>query len=117
MQPRLSGYTPSPLVYRGRVYAVNDNGVLQVADAKTGAEIYKARVGGGGLTFSSSPLASRGVIYCVSEDGDTFVIRAGDAYDEIAKNSLGEMSLATPAADAESLYLRTQTRLYRIHAR
>ena len=117
MQPRLSGYTPSPLVYRGRVYAVNDNGVLQVADAKTGAEIYKARVGGGGFTFSSSPLASRGFVYCVSEDGDTFVIRAGDAYEEIAKNSLGEMSLATPAADAESLYLRTQTRLYRIHAR
>ena len=45
------------------------------------------------------------------------MIRAGDAYEEIAKNSLGEMSLATPAADAESLYLRTQTRLYRIHAR
>ena len=60
LQPRFSGYTPSPLVYRGRVYAVNDNGILQVADAKTGAEIYKARVGGGGHTFSSSPLASQG---------------------------------------------------------
>ena len=31
--PRFSGYTPSPLAYRGRIYAVNDNGVLQVADA------------------------------------------------------------------------------------
>jgi outer membrane protein assembly factor BamB len=53
-QPRFSGYTPSPLVYRGRVYAVNDNGVLQVADARTGADVYKARVGGGGRTFSSA---------------------------------------------------------------
>ena len=34
VQPRFSGYTPSPLVYRGRIYAINDNGVLQVADAK-----------------------------------------------------------------------------------
>lgn len=113
-QPRFSGYTPSPLVYRDRVYAINDNGILQVADAKSGAEIYKARVGGGGHTFSSSPLASRGLVYLLSEDGDTFVLRAGDRYDEVARNVLGEMSLATPAADADSLLIRTQTRLYRI---
>jgi outer membrane protein assembly factor BamB len=116
-QPRFSGYTPSPLVYRGRVYAVNDNGILQVADAKTGAEIFKARMGGGGYTFSASPLASQGRIYLVSEDGDAFVLRAGDKYDELARNSLGEMSLATPAADADSLYVRTQTKLYRIKSR
>ncbi len=109
-----SGYTPSPLVYRGRVYAINDNGVLQVADAKTGVEVYKARMGGGGHTFSSSPLASEGLIYLTSEDGEGFVLRAGDKYDEISKNSLGEMSLASPAADADSLYVRTQTKLYRI---
>jgi outer membrane protein assembly factor BamB len=114
LQPRFSGYTPSPLVYRGRVYAINDNGILQVADAATGAEVFKARMGGGGHTFSSSPVASQGLIYLTSEDGDTFVIRAGDRYDEVAKNSLGEMSLATPAADADSLYVRTQTKLYRI---
>ena len=115
-QPRFSGYTPSPLVYRGRVYAINDNGILQVADAATGADVYKARVGGGGSTFSSSPVASQGRIYLLSEDGDTFVLGAADKYQEIAKNSLGEMSLATPAADADSLYIRTQTRLYRIRA-
>ncbi len=115
--PRFSAYTPSPLVYRGRIYAVNDNGILQVADAKTGAEIYKARVGGGGHTFSSSPLASRGRVYLLSEDGDTFVINAGDTYDEIGRNSLGEMSLATPAVDADSFYVRTQTKLYRIRNR
>jgi outer membrane protein assembly factor BamB len=116
-QPRFSGYTPSPLIYRGRVYVVNDNGILQVADAKTGKEIYKARMGGGGHTFSSSPVASQGHIYFTSEDGDTFVLRAGDRYDEIAKNSLGEMSLATPAASADSFFVRTQTKLYRIRDR
>jgi outer membrane protein assembly factor BamB len=114
--PRFSAYTGSPLVYRGRVYAVNDNGVLQVADAKTGAEIYRARVGGGGRTFSSSPLASDGRIYCVSEDGEAIVLRAGDKYDEIARNHLEEMSLASPAADSDALYLRTQSKLYRIRA-
>jgi outer membrane protein assembly factor BamB len=114
--PRFSAYTGSPLLYRGRLYAANDNGILQVADARTGKEIYKARVGGGGVTFSSSPLASAGRIYLLSEDGDTFVLEAGDEYEELGKNSLGEMSLASPAADADGLYLRTQTKLFRVQA-
>jgi outer membrane protein assembly factor BamB len=115
--PRLSGYTPSPLVYRGRIYVVNDNGVMQVADAKTGKEVYKVRVGGAGNTFSSSPVASKGRIYSLSEDGDMVVFEAGDEYKELAKNSLGEMSLASPAVDADSLYVRTQTKLYKLTAR
>jgi outer membrane protein assembly factor BamB len=113
-QPRLSGYTPSPLGYRGRVYVINDNGVMQVADSKTGAEIYKVRVGGTGNTFSASPIASDGRIYALTEEGDTIVFAAGDEYKEIARNSLSEMSFASPAADADSLYLRTATKLYRI---
>jgi len=110
--PRFTGYTPSPLAYRGRIYAVNDNGVLQVADAASGAEIYKARVGGGGHTFSSSPIASAGRVYVASEDGDVFVLGAGDRYDELAHNQLGEMTLASPAAAGDRLYVRTQTKLY-----
>jgi outer membrane protein assembly factor BamB len=115
--PRFSAYTSSPLAYRGLLYSVNDNGILQVADARTGKEIYKARVGGGGSTFSSSPLASAGRIYLLSEDGDAFVLEAGDAYKELAKNAMGEMSLASLAADASSLYLRTLTKLYRLQDR
>src|SRR5262245_5818626 len=114
--PRFSAYTSSPLLYRGRLYAVNDNGILQVADARTGKEVYKARVGGGGTTFSSSPLASAGRVYMLSEDGDTFVLEAGDEYKELGKNSVGEMSLAAPAADADGLYVRTLTKLYRLRA-
>jgi outer membrane protein assembly factor BamB len=113
-QPRFSAYTSSPLLYRGRVYSINDNGIMQVADAKSGKELYKARVGGGGLTFSASPLASNGRIYAVSEDGDIIVFEAADEYKELAKNTLGEMSLATPAVDADSFYIRTATRLYRV---
>jgi outer membrane protein assembly factor BamB len=110
--PRFTGYTPSPLAYRGRIYAVNDNGVLQVADAATGAEVYKARIGGGGHTFSSSPIASAGRVYVASEDGDVFVLGAGDRYDELAHNRLGEMVLASPAAAGDRLYVRTLTKLY-----
>jgi outer membrane protein assembly factor BamB len=117
-QAKLSAYIPSPLFYRGRLYVVNDNGIMQVVDAATGREVYRARVGGVGNTFSSSPVASNGRVYILSEDGDTFVFDAGtDTYVERAKNSLGEMSLATPAPVGNGLLVRTQTKLYRVQAR
>ena len=112
--PRASAYTSSPLVYRGRMYVVNDNGILTVFDAQTGKEIYKARAGGSGNTFSASPWAADGKVYLLSEDGHTFVIEAGDKYVELSKNSVDEMSLASPALAPNTIFLRTQTRLYRI---
>ena len=112
--PRASAYTSSPLVYRGRMYVVNDNGILTVFDSKTGKEIYKARAGGSGNTFSASPWAADGKVYLLSEDGHTFVIEAGDKYVELSKNSVDEMSLASPALAPNTLFMRTQTRLYRI---
>jgi outer membrane protein assembly factor BamB len=112
--PRASAYTSSPLLYRGRVYVVNDNGILIVLDAQTGREIYKERVGGTGHTFSASPWAIDGKIFFLSEDGVTIVIEAGDTYLELAKNDLGEMSLATPALAPDAMFVRTMTRLYRI---
>ena len=117
IHPRASAYTSSPLVYRGRMYVVNDNGILTVFDAATGKEIYKARAGGSGNTFSASPWASDGKVYLLSEDGHTFVIEAGDKYVELAKNSLDEMSLASPALAPNAMFMRTQTRLYRIGGR
>ena len=113
-QPRAAAYTSSPLAFGGRVYAVNDNGVLQVFDARSGREIYKARVGGVGNTFSASPWTYGGKVFFLSEEGDTFVVNPGDRYEEVAKNSLGELALASPAVTRDGLFIRTQTRLYRI---
>jgi outer membrane protein assembly factor BamB len=113
-QPRAAAYTSSPLVFGGRVYAVNDTGVLQVFDATTGKEIYKARVGGIGNTFSASPWAYGGHVFFLSEEGDTFVVQPGDRYDEVARNSLGELALASPAVTRDGLFVRTQSKLYRI---
>jgi len=113
-QPRAAAYTSSPLVFGGRVYAVNDTGILQVFDAKTGKEIYKARVGGVGNTFSASPWVYAGKVFFLSEDGDTFVVNPGDRYDEVAKNSLGELAFASPAVTRDGLFVRTQTHLFRI---
>ena len=53
-------------------------------------------------------------VFALSEEGDTFVFRAGPKYELLGKNSLGEMCLATPAIARGSLVIRTASRLYRI---
>jgi hypothetical protein len=42
------------------------------------------------------------------------VLAPGDEYREVARNSLNEMSFASPAISGESLFMRTATKLYRI---
>ncbi|HUR19411.1 MAG TPA: PQQ-binding-like beta-propeller repeat protein, partial [Vicinamibacterales bacterium] len=112
--PRASGYTPSALVHKNRVYLVHDLGTMLVLAADTGKEIYRARVGGVGHTFSASPIATGNHIYFPDEEGTTVVIEAGDTYKEIAQSDLGEMMLASPAVAGNALFLRTETKLYRI---
>jgi outer membrane protein assembly factor BamB len=114
LQPRVSGYTPSALVHAGKVYAVHDTGILNVLDAKSGKLVYRARVGGGGHTFSASPVGFGTRVLLLTEEGVSFVLDAGDAYKEIARNDLGEMSLASPAIAGNALYIRTQSKLYKI---
>ena len=112
--PRASGYTPSALVHEGRAYLVHDTGVLTVLDARTGQQIYKVRVGGGGQTFSASPVGAGHRVLLLTEEGTTFVLDSGAEYKEIAKNDLGEMSLASPAVAGDALYIRTESKLYKI---
>ena len=50
----------------------------------------------------------------MSEDGDTYVIQAGPEFKVLGKNSLNEMTLATPAVARGSLFVRTASHLYRI---
>ena len=40
------------------------------------------------------------MIFAMSEDGDTYVIKAGPEFKVVGKNSLNEMTLATPAVVA-----------------
>ena len=78
-------------------------------DAKSGKQVYKVRVGGGGQTFSASPVAAGSRIYFLSEDGVTFVLDTGDVYKEVARNELGELALSSPAIAGNALYIRTQS--------
>jgi len=108
-------YNPTPIVYGDYLYVLYDRGMLSCYDAETGREIYSRRqIDPGAREFTASPVANHGRIFCLSEDGDTFVIQAGPQFKVLEKNALDEMCMATPAAHRNSLIIRTMTKIYRI---
>jgi len=108
-------YNPSPIVYGDYLYVLYDRGFLSCYDAKTGQEIYsRQQIAAGATAFTASPWANNGKLFCLSEDGDTFVIQAGPEFKVLGRNPLNEMCMATPAAVRGGLIIRTLTTLYRI---
>jgi outer membrane protein assembly factor BamB len=103
--------TPSMLPLGQRVLCVSDTGIVTCWDARTGKEHWRGRLGDG---VSASPIVADGRVYIVGESGATFVIATEDEFSVLAKNDLGERSLATPAVSGRALFLRTETQLYRI---
>lgn len=113
--PQAGPYNPSPLVYGEYYYTLLDRGFLTNHRARTGELIYdKHRIERGAAAFTASPWAYNGKIFCLSEDGDTFVIQAGPQFKLVGINSLNEMCMATPAISKGSLIIRTASKLYRI---
>ncbi len=67
-----------------------------------------------GASFTSSPWAYNGKIFALSEQGDTYVIRAGREFEVLGVNSLDDMAMASPAIVGDRLLIRTRTKVYSI---
>ncbi len=112
--PLLGTYNTTAIVYGDIFYTLLDRGFLVAHDAQTGEEIYgrqRLEIGNG---FTASPWAYNGKVFLLSEDGETYVVRAGREFEILHTNLLSEMTLATPAIARGSLFIRTQSKLYRI---
>jgi outer membrane protein assembly factor BamB len=111
-----TAYVPSPILYGEHVYLMTDRGILTCLDARTGAVKYE----GGRIpipaTFTASPIAFDGKLLLTSEDGDTFVLRAGPKHEVLRTNSVGEPVYASPAVADGSIFIRGEKNLYRIAA-
>jgi outer membrane protein assembly factor BamB len=104
-------FTPSPLLVGDELYMVSDIGVLSCLDARTGATLWQARVPG---NYSASPVFADGRIYLQSEEGVTTVVAPGKEFRRLSASRLDGAMLATMAVSNGSLFIRTDTHLYRI---
>jgi len=88
-----------------------DAGIAQCIDIKTGKEIWRKRIDG---QYSASPIYADGKIYFFSEEGVATVLAADQEAKVLARNTLPEGFMATPAIAGDAFYLRTKTALYRV---
>ena len=111
-QDKSSPYNPSQIVYGDYLYTLYDRGFLTCHDAKTGEEIYgKRRLTPGG-SFTASPFAYNGHLFLLSEDGLTYVVKAGPEFEIVERNPLDELTMACPAVAGDKLLIRTGSKLY-----
>jgi outer membrane protein assembly factor BamB len=110
-----TSYTASPALHDGRLYVIADNGMLSVFDVKTGQPHYLQARLPQPYNFKASPLVANGRVYLATEEGDVVVVKAGNAFEVMATNTLTDQSfVASPIALGNDLFLRSRTHLFRI---
>ncbi|HEX8149492.1 MAG TPA: PQQ-binding-like beta-propeller repeat protein [Pyrinomonadaceae bacterium] len=109
-----TAYVPSPILYGDYVYFLTDKGIMTCLDARTGEVKYEGGRPPVPATFTASPVAFDGKILLTSEDGDTFVIKAGPKHEVLRTNSVGEPVYASPAVADGKLFIRGEKHLYAI---
>jgi len=110
---RGGAYNPTNIVYDDYLYNMSMGGRLSCYKALTGELVYREVVAGAsGITASA--IASNGKLYYSTEKGDVFIVKAGQKFELIAKNSMNDVIMATPAISDDRLYFRTQKYLISI---
>lgn len=103
---------PSPIVFEGVLYMVNDGGIVTTLNPETGELIKQGRLTGALGAYYASPVAGGGHLYFVSERGAVAVLPPGGDLTPLVVNDLGEDCYATPALVDGKIYLRTREALY-----
>ncbi len=103
---------PSPLLYQGALYIVNDAGIATTLDPATGEVRSQGRMKGAIDNFWASPVASDGKIFMVSDSCKVAVMKPDAILEPMAVNDLDDQCSATPAIADARIYIRTRSALY-----
>lgn len=102
---------PSLVLVEDLLYMVNNDGIAQCVEARTGEPVWRERIEG---NYSASLVCGAGRIYFFNRNADATVIATGRRFDRLAFNQLDGELMATPAVAGSALFIRTGTHLYRI---
>jgi outer membrane protein assembly factor BamB len=106
---RILPYVPCMLAWNDLLFAVSDKGFAICDQAQSGKEVWNEHLTNG---FTASPVLIDGKVYAASEDGEVFVFPAAGTFKLLAKNTLGERVMASPAVADNRLFIRGQEHLF-----
>ena len=111
---KMGPYHPTPIIEQNVLHILYDRGFMAAYDPKTGEEVYGKKRIPNGRAFTSSPVTYGGKLFCLNEDGVTFVLQAGPDFEVLHQNPLADddMGMATPVIIGDKLLIRTSKRLY-----
>ena len=109
-----TAYVPSPILHGRYLYLMTDKGLLTCLDAVTGEVQYEGGRVPVPATFTASPIAIGDRLLLTSEDGDTFVVKAGAAHEVLATNPIGEPVYASLAVARGTIFIRGEKHLFAI---
>jgi outer membrane protein assembly factor BamB len=105
------GKYASPILVDGLIYTVAEESFLTCLDAASGQTVWTERIGG---KYAASPIYADGRLYFFDQQGTTTVIKPGRALEVLARNTLDDGFMASPAGSGKAFFLRTRTHLYRV---
>ncbi|HEY7180011.1 MAG TPA: PQQ-binding-like beta-propeller repeat protein [Blastocatellia bacterium] len=112
-QTRGMSYTPSPVLYDNKYYALTDNGMLSCFNAATGEPYYQQQRLPQADSFKASPVAAGGNLYLASESGVITVVKMGEKFEVVATDTLADqMFVASPVVAEGEMFLRSKTHLF-----
>jgi outer membrane protein assembly factor BamB len=109
-----TAYVTSPIAIGDYLYLFTDTGITTCLDARTGTVVYEGGRVPVPATFRASAVSFGDKFLMTSEDGDTFVVRAGPRHEVLRTNSLGEPIWASPALANGTIYIRGEKHLFAI---
>ncbi len=101
---------PTPVIYKGYVFCIRDDGMASCLDLKTGEPQWQERLFSENVKVS--PVAADGKIYFTSNQANCAVVKADKKLEIISTNKLNEATLATPAISNGKVFIRTDSNLY-----
>lgn len=109
-----TGYVLSNILYGDYVYLLTDSGVVTCVEAETGAIKYEGGRPPVSARFMGSPVAFGGLIAMTSEDGETFMLKAGPKHEIVRTNTVDEPVYSSFAVSNGRIYIRAEKHLYAI---
>jgi outer membrane protein assembly factor BamB len=109
-----TGYVLSNMLYGDYVYLSTDNGIVTCLEAETGKVMYEGGRPPKPTNFMGSAVAYKGFVAMTSEDGDTFMLKAGPKHEIVRTNTIDEAVYSSLALANGRIYIRGVKHLYAV---
>jgi outer membrane protein assembly factor BamB len=111
--PKTKQRIGSGVIAGEHIYILNDPGIAECFELKTGKLVWEERLKGPAKSDSWSSMVLAGDhIYVSNQGGDTFVLEASPTFKTLATNSLREPIFSSVAVSGGNLFLRTHKALW-----